>query len=448
MVYLLLALLPVAALLKAQAPDDISGVAEQAAQSIQSGDAQGAKQVLESALQQHPSQITLWNLLGIAEGELQEIPAAEQAFRRGLQLAPDSITLNENLGLLYYKRADYANAEKYLGKAVSLGSQNPAVRFSFAGAELRNGRRAQALAQLRQLEPSLGPRSEYWEERGMAELPVDAAAAEQSFDHALRLAPNSLRALNGAAWAAERRGLDEKALSLLIKARKIEPGDVTTLMHFANVCLRRDLGLDAEQAAKQAYTLQPSNKSALYLLARSEVSLSNWQQAYDLFDRFSKRVPNFPLTYFAMGWLDIKLDRTQEARRMLQHCLSLAPQVVDARYELAQLELDDGNLNRAEELLREVLKQQPRHAKANMALGDLMMRRGQLDQAQQYLETATKQDPELGAAHYKLSMLYFRKHQPEAGEKEKAVARALIAKADKASKVQLKLIMPEAGVTQ
>lgn len=448
MVYLLLALLPVAALLPSQAPGEVSSAAEKAMQSIQSGDAQGAKQVLEDVLRHHPGEVSLWNLLGIADGELQETAAAEQAFRRGLQLMPDSITLNENLGLLYYKRADYVNAEKYLGKAVSLGSENPAVRFSFAGAELRNGKRALALAQLRQLEPSLGTRSEYWEERGMAELPTDAAQAEESFDHALHLNPNSLRALNGAAWAAERKGLDEKALSLLIKARNVNPDDVATLMHFANVCLRRDLGMDAEQAAKQAYKLQPANNSALYLLARSEISLSNWQQAYDLFDQFSKRVPNFPLTYFAMGWLDIKLDRTQEARQMLEHCLSLAPQVTDARYELAQLELDDGHLNRAEDLLREVLKQQPRHAKANMAMGDLMMRRGQLDQAQQYLEKATKQDPELGAAHYKLSMLYFRKHQPEAGEKEKAMARELIAKVDKASKVQLKLIMPETGVTQ
>lgn len=448
MVYLVLVLLSIATLLESQTPGEIAGVAGKAVESIQSGNVQAAKQLLENALRHHPNEITLWNLLGIAEGELRETAAAEQAFRRGLQLAPQSATLNENLGLLYYKRADYAHAEKYLGKAVSLGSQNPAVRFSFAGAELRNGKRQQAVALLRQLEPALGTRSEYWEERGMAEIPADAAQAEQSFGHALRLSPDSLRALNGAAWAAERQGLDEKALSLLIQARKSAPNDVETLMHFANVCLRRDLGIDAEQAAKHAYDLQPSNNSALYLWARSEISLSNWQQAYGLFDRFSKRVPSFPLTYFAMGWLDIKLNRTQEARLLLEKCLSLAPQAVDARYELAQLELDDGNLNRAEELLRDVLRQQPRHAKANMAMGDLMMRRGHLDEAQRYLETAVKQDPALGAAHYKLSMLYFRKHQSAAGEKERATATALIAQADKASKIQLKLILPDTGVIQ
>lgn len=409
---------------------------------------QSAKQMLVNALRRAPKQIELWNLLGIAEGELKETRQAQAAFEHGLQLAPDVVALNENLGLLYFKQANYPAAQKYLLRATKLGSDKPAVRFSLAAAELRSGQPGKALELLKQLEAPLGNLSDYWDERGMAELVGNPSTAAQSFDHALTLAPGDLRALNGEAWAAERQGLDEKALAVLLKARKNNPDDVGTLLHFAIVCLRRDLGVDALSAAKRAFELQPSNNAALYLLARAHIALENWQQAYDLFDQYSKRVPNFPLTYYAMGWLDVKLNRMDDARRQLQHCLALAPQLADARYELAQLDLDDGQLDSAEQLLREVLQQNPNHAKANVAMGDLMMRKGRLDDAEQYLDTAVKQDPKLSSAHYKLSALLFRKHENAEGQKERLLAASLAGQAEKASKVQLRLAMPESENTQ
>lgn len=423
--------------------------AQQAAiQKIQAGDFQSAKQMLVNALRGDPKQVELWNLLGIAEGELKEPKQAQKAFEHGLQLAPDAVALNENLGLLYFKQASYPAAQKYLLRAMKLGSNKPAVRFSLAAAELRNGQAEEALDLLKQLEAPLGNLSEYWDERGMAELATDPSAAPQCFDRALSLAPGDLRALNGEAWAAERQGLDEKALAVLLKARKTNPEDVGTLLHFAMVCLRRDLGVDALDAAKRAFELQPSNSSALYVLARAHIALENWQQAYDLFEQYSKRVPNFPLTYYAMGWLDVKLNRTDDARRQLQHCLALAPQLTDAGYELAQLDLDDGQLDSAEQLLRQVLKQNPKHAKANVAMGDLMMRKGRLNEAEQYLETAVKQDPKLSSAHYKLSAVLFRKHENAEGQKERLLAASLAGQAEKASKVQLRLAMPEDEKTQ
>ena len=423
-------------------------VQQAAIQKIQAGDFQSAKRMLVNALKSDAKQVELWNLLGIAEGELKEPKEAQAAFEHGLRLAPDAIALNENLGLLYFKQANYPAAQKYLARAVKLGSEKPAVRFSLAAAELRNGQARQALDLLKQLEAPLRNLSEYWDERGMAELANNSSAAAESFERALNLAPGDLRALNGEAWAAERQGLGEKALAVLLKARKANPDDVGTLLHFAMVCLRRDLGVDALDAAKRAFELQPSNNSALYVLARTHIALENWQQAYNLFDQYSKRLPNFPLTYYAMGWLDIKLNRTEDARRQLQHCLALAPQLADARYELAQLELDDGQLDSAEQLLREVLRQEPNHAKANVAMGDLMMRKGRLDEAEQYLENAVKQDPKLSSAHYKLSALLFRKHENAEGQKERLLAASLAGQAEKASKVQLRLAMPENETTQ
>jgi tetratricopeptide (TPR) repeat protein len=423
-------------------------IEEQATREIQSGKFQAATKLLQQGLHENAGNVELWNLLGIAETELHNKDAAQSAFQHGLRLAPDSVSLHENFGLLYFRNADYMNARKYLQRAVELGSKNPGVQFSLAAAKLRTGDQAEALSELKSLEPALSSSSDYWEERGRAELVRDPVAAEKSFSNALDLAPKSITALNGAAASAEKQALDEKALSYLIKARTIAPDDVTTLIHFGSACIRRDLGRDAIDALTRAHRLQPSNNSALYLLARANISMENWQQSYDLFDQFAKRVPDFAPAYYAMGWLDIRLNNLGDARHQLQHCLSLAPDMQDARYELAKLKLDDGDLDSAENLLKIVLKARPEHAKANMTMGDLMMRRGNLQQAKTYLETAIHKDPSLAAAHYKLSMLFFREHDAAKGEKERSLAADLNAAANRASKTELRLVLPEAAVEQ
>lgn len=423
-------------------------IAEKATRQLQAGEFEGARSLLQQAVQDHPSDVELWNLFGITQTELHDERSARNAFEQGLRLAPDSVSIHENIGLLYYRSADYVNARDYLEQAVRLGSKNPGVLFSLAASELRTGNQGEAISGLRSLEPVLAGNPEYWEERGRAELALDPAASERSFARALDLTPRSLTALNGAAGAAEKQGMDEKALSYLIKARSAVPDDVPTLIHFGSVCIRRDLGPDAVDALARAHRLQPSNNAALYLLARANISIGNWQQAYDLFDQFSRRVPNFAAAYYAMGWLDVRLNRSDDARQKLERCLSLAPGMQDARYELSQVDLKDGDLDSAEDLLKIVLKQTPAHAKANMTMGDLMMRRGRLQEAKTYLETAISQDPKLAAAHYRLSMLFFREHDTANGEKEKILAANLNAEAAQSSKTQLRLVLPEAEIAQ
>jgi len=414
-----------------------------AVRAIRAGEYREACDLLHEQLLRAPKDAELWNLLGIAESELKDSAAAEKAFAAGLRIAPESASLNENAGLLFFREARYAQAKQALERAVKLGSQKPGVLFSLAAARLRTGEPAEALRELKALQPALSGVPEYWEERGRAELTQDAQLAEASFDRALELSPKSLVALNGAATAAETEALDEKALAYLIRARAAAPDDVPTLLHFASVCIRRDLGPDAIEALERARRLEPSNMTAVYLLARANISVQNWQQAYDLFQQFSKHHPEFAPTYYAMGWLDIRLSHLDDARQQLEHSLRLNPKLSDARYELAQLEFDDGQIEAAQKLLETVLRESPHHAKANMTMGDILLRKGDIAEAQKFLETATRENPKLAAAHYKLSLLYLREHETEKSAAEKTLAANLNEEEKQSSKTQLHLVLPE-----
>lgn len=425
------------------AQESADSPAQEAIRLIQSGRSSDAVKLLARAVKQFETDVNLWNLLGIAETESGDFKSARDSFEHGLKLAPGSPDLNENIGLLFFRQADYANAKKYLRVARSLGSSKPGVLFSLAAAKLRTGEPGDALTELRSLEPALSGKSDYWEERGRAELLIDSRSAPNSFERALALNPDSAVILNEAAVAAEKQGLDEKALAYLIRARTLAPNDVPTLMHFASVCIRRDLGPDAREALKRAQELDPSNNTVLYLLARATISLQNWQEAYDLFDQFSKRVPNYAPAHYAMGWLDIRLNRLEDARRELGRALALDPRLFGAGYELARLEFDDGQLDKAKRLLLQVLARDPKNAPANVTLGEILMRNGSLDEAQRRLETATEQDPKLASAHYQLSVLFFRKHDAERAAKERDIATNLNEEAKRASKTQLRLILPD-----
>ncbi|MGI8991226.1 MAG: tetratricopeptide repeat protein [Bryobacteraceae bacterium] len=407
---------------------------------------EAASATLRHCVHLYPKDVRLWNLLGISEGELGRMPSARDAFERGLKVAPDDVSLNENFGFLYYRQDQFASAKPFLAKAVALGSKSPGVAFSLAAARIRTGDRAKGLLELKSLEVPLAGFPDYWDERGWAELPKDPVAAETDFARALSLAPDDLRGLNGAASAAESRNLDEKALSFLLRAKQAHPADVDTLVHLGAVCLRRDLTIDALAALEHAHKVAPSNNTALYFFARAQIGVQQWQKAHDLFSEFALRVPNFAATYYALGWLDIKLNRRTQARKELEHCLQLAPDSSDPRYELARLDLDDGNIDSALTMLRAVLEQDPGHAKANVACADILLKRGNLTEARSHYERAIQSDPTAGAAHYKLSTVLFRLNRPEEAEKERALGTKLNADELKSSKTVLRLASPDGAL--
>ena len=430
----------------ARQPYKLEAVVDQATRHVEAREFEAASVVLKHSVELYPRDVRLWNLYGISEGELGRISTARDAFERGLRISPDNVSLNENLGFLYYREGRFPDAKRYLAKAVSLGSQKPGVAFSLAAAKIRTGESDRGLSELKSLETVLAGFPDYWDERGWAELSKDLASAETSFSRALSLAPDDLRALNGAASVAEIQKLDEKALSFLLRAKKAHPDDVDTLVHLGSVCLRRDLSIDALAYLERAHQLAPANNSALFLYAQVQIAAQQWQKAYDLFREFAHRIPKFAPTFYALGWLDIKLNRRAEARENLERCLALAPDSPDPLYELAQLDLEDGALDSAEKLLHTVLERDPRHAKANIAYGDILVKRGNPDKAVAHYETAIQADPDSGPAHYKLSTALLRLNRPEEAQRERTVGTKLNEDALKSSKTVLRLATPDGSL--
>ena len=415
----------------------------QAAELMQESKFGAAVNILDGVVQADTSDLEAWNLLGIASAQSGQSAKAEAAFRAGLRVNPTGVSLLENLGFLYYQQARYADAAEFLSKAVDQGSHTPGVRFSLAASRLRIGESGPARQDLIALEPDLRDRHEYWEERGRADLLAQPRDAESEFVRALELDGRSLVALNGAAQAAAAQNLDEKALSYLLKARQLAPEDSATALHFAEVCIRRDLGLDARQALEPLHRREPANTLATFLLARADIALQNWQSAAALFTEYIRRVPGYAPAHFALGWVDEKLNRRAAAREELQLAVRLNPKLTDARCELAQFLLNNGEQAQAKEQFERVLTTDGAHAKANEALGNLSLRAGDFERARTYLEKAVSTDPKSAAAHYKLATVLERIHNTERAAEERSIAARLTAESGREAHMQLRLATPD-----
>lgn len=92
--------------------------------------------------------------------------------------------------------------------------------------------------------------------------------------------------------------------------------------------------------------------------------------------RVIERQPQDYLTYLDMGTALLELKQTDLAGKVIQRCLALKPECVDAKYAAAMVAVQQGENTGAMTKLRDVLKANPRHPYANLALARLYTEAG------------------------------------------------------------------------
>jgi hypothetical protein len=100
---------------KAQAPGEPTIAA--AAARLQAGDAPGAARMLEAITAREPSNWRAWRLLGTAYQGSKEIDRALVAYRKALDIEPDSPQVIYNIGTAYAIKPDITAAFEWLGRA-------------------------------------------------------------------------------------------------------------------------------------------------------------------------------------------------------------------------------------------------------------------------------------------------------------------------------------------
>jgi len=333
-------------------------VIKDAAEAIAAGKLDQAEKELQTVLQTSPGEFRALNLLGIVRAQQRREAEAEHLFKKAIEVKPDFASAHASLGLLYVQMSKPDEAISELKEALRLEP-----RRSDAVAALTTVRRDQA-------------------------------------------------------HAAVQEGDPEKALSLLIDARKTSPHDADVLFDFGMVALRMSLFPDAVQGFQEAIEQRKDFGNAFYGLGRAQMGLDKYQEAHDAFIRYVELHPQDASGHYALGMTLQALQRPDEARSKYEKSIQLMPAQTESYFQLGLIDLDAGNLKSAADRFNRVLNQDPHHAGALTGAGRVEFQSKDYARAVEVLQKATQTEPSLREAHYYLGLSYARLGRKDDSERE------------------------------
>jgi Flp pilus assembly protein TadD len=332
---------------------------------ILKGDVDRAGTNLEDILQEDPSEWRAMNFLGIVRVQQHRTDEAEQLFQGVLRQNPQFVGAHVNLGRLYMetKHSDLA------------------------------------VEQFRQ-----------------------ALAIEPGREDAIAALTNIWRSEAASALHDNQK---EKSLSLLLKARQLNPRDADIAYEFGMVALRMSLYLDAERAFREVLEVRKEDPDALYAQARANMGLGQFAEATQMFQKYVRIKPADPSGHYGLGLALAATQKTDGARAEFERSAALQPQQTEAYVQLGKLDLQQGAPEKAATLFTKVLKRDADHQGALTGMGRVEFTRKHFEAARDFLKHALQTDPPSREAHYYLGLVYARLGQANESADELAIASKL-----------------------
>jgi tetratricopeptide (TPR) repeat protein len=267
---------------------------------------------------------------------------------------------------------------------------------------------------------------------------------------ALRLDPGRKDALAALAslWrdqahAAAQSGDLEKALALLLEARKLDPNEPDTEYDLGMIALRMSLFPDAAEAFERSLKLRKDDVQALYGLGRATMALAKFDDARQAFARYTELRPQDASGHYALGVTLQALQRMPEARTEYGKSIELLPRQTESYLQLGLLDLDAGGLDLAAEQFDRVLKRAPDHAGALTGMGRVRFQKKEYSEAAALFERAIAADSKLREPHYYLGLTDARLGRKADSEKELQAASRIEHEEVEKHQYVLKVIDPE-----
>lgn len=397
------------------------------------------------------------------------------AFTEAGKLQPESPNINFNLASLYERKKEYERALEYLSKIpVAQVDSDGLFLLIKSHLALNHTQEAKALsASLREsskIPPDVAAAvAAVFAQHGLVDEAIEILEAarrvngpsfallfnlgatlyqkgereraEESYLAALSVKPNDVPTLRALANIARAGGELEKALSYLVRARKLAPDSLQVLYDFSWITLNLDLSFDALSGLERLHRMKPDEPSYLYALAIARLHAGEPMRAQALADRYIELRPEDARGYYVLGVTLYSLKQLHQARAALERSIKLTP-IADAEYYLSMIAENEGDLAQATSWLQRALVSEPKHAEAHAELGIIYAKQKDYAAARAELERAVKLDPEDLKAHHQLGMVYTRLGEKILANNEFAVAEKLRVEERKREVVGLRLVDP------
>jgi tetratricopeptide (TPR) repeat protein len=287
----------------------------------------------------------------------------------------------------------------------------------------------------------------------------DSKSALASYQHALRISPDYLPALEGAAQIEYEAG-SKDAIPLLEQVLKIHPNDVTSHAMIAVLAVKNGDCTDAVSHFSKIGPMLDSQPEAVQGYGVCLLELKQTDEAIRVFKQLMTSQPSDARCRRALAAVQLAADRPQDALTTMQPLLASDPDVSTMRlaaavYEankdtpnavkilrdaivkdplqtalyadFAELAMDHQSFQTGVEMIDAGLKLQPNAAQLYMARGVLYVQLADYEKAEADFEKAEELDPKQGMSATAQSMLAEEQNQSDP-ERALATVRAKLVK--------------------
>jgi len=239
---------------------------------------------------------------GVALFQRGYLEQAAASFLQVIAAKPNEPEAYYNLGTLYLRKNDFAEARQYLEQTIKLRPNYP----------------------------------EAWNNLGMiAAQQGQADDAVRNFQQSLRLRPDYAIALLNLGNVYRRQGNLAEAEKLLRRALELEPENPEVNYNLGMLYARQEQLALASQYLERAVSLRPDYPDALNNLGVFFVREERYPEAEDKFKACIRAAPAFDQGYLNLARLYVILKEKDKARQVLQALLQQQPQ-----HKLAQQALE------------------------------------------------------------------------------------------------------------
>lgn len=191
----------------------------------------------------------------------------------------------------------------------------------------------------------------------------------------------------------ERLGQEDAALEAFDRTLALEPDHVQALSAKCAVLLRCGRAREAVHLLDEAVIRQPGVDQLRYNLGTAREACGDLHGALAVYDRLLASADFQQAAYMNRGYVLTRLRRLDQALENNRTLVGLAPRMVEAHFNLAEVLLASGKPAEALLACEEALRLVPGYSKARIASGLALSQLGKIDQAREAFERVRREDP-------------------------------------------------------
>lgn len=272
------------------------------------------------------------------------------------QQHPETSGLQYQLGLAYYRKGDFPQAQSALARAMEQDPQNREA-VQLRGLSLfQMGRPAEAIPYLKQVQSWIGPAN------------VDASY------------------VLGLCYVHTQNY--EEARRSFAQTYSVPPDSAQAHLFLARMLLRQGYDPIAEQNAQRAAAMDPKLPLVHYLLGEFYLYKSNVQKAIEEFETEQKLNPAYAGTYDRLGDSYSRLGRYDDAQRALQRAILLDATATGPYILMGKVLVKKKDFASASSYLEKALRMDPSNYMSHHLMGEAYRGLGRTADAERELKKA------------------------------------------------------------